>query len=95
MIEVTAKIECTSKSLWQDGETASLSFAPDYADGRNAEWAAATPALNLSMTVKGGVSELFGQGRKYTLTFTPADEVDGEPEAAAAADEQPLGEPGE
>jgi hypothetical protein len=69
MGDVTAKVVCTSKSMWADGETASLAFGPDYAEGANAAWAAATPALSLSMTVKGGVSELFEQGRAYTLVF--------------------------
>ena len=45
-------------------------FTPDYADGRNKEWALATPALSLIMTVRDEVAEAhFAQGDAYTLTF--------------------------
>lgn len=45
-------------------------FGPDYADGRNKEWAVATPALSLTMTVKDEIAERhFPQGTRMTLTF--------------------------
>lgn len=70
---VTAKVACTSKQpAWEGAST--LSFGPDYADGRNAEWAAATPALSLSMTVNGDVADAFELGGKYTLSFEPSAE---------------------
>lgn len=69
MTAVTAKVVCNSKSEGTYGT--SLSFGPDYSDGRNAEWAAATPALSVSMTVKSEVGALFEQGSAYTLTFEP------------------------
>jgi hypothetical protein len=73
MTAVTAKVECTRYDTgWQD--SVALTFSPDYADGRNADWAAATPALSLSMTVKADVAEHFKQGGKYTLTFTPTED---------------------
>jgi len=67
---VTAKVECTGRSVPYEGEVA-LSFGPDYADGRNAEWAAATPHLSLSMTVNDEAGQHFQLGGTYTLTFTP------------------------
>lgn len=70
---ITAKIECTNKSTAWEGAT-SLSFGPDYADGRNAEWAAATPSLSVSLTVIDSVAERFEVGGKSTLTFTPSDD---------------------
>lgn len=68
---VTAKVTCTAKSEGFEGAS-SLSFSPDYQDGRNAEWAAATPNLSLSMTVIGAVAEHFELGGKYTLSFEPS-----------------------
>jgi hypothetical protein len=73
MTAVTAKIVCTTKTVQSDG-SANLSFSPDYADARNKQWAAATPSLSLSMTVKGDVEAEFEQGDKYTLTFEPNDD---------------------
>jgi hypothetical protein len=70
---VTAKVACTSKQPAWEGAS-SLSFSPDYADGRNAEWAAATPSLSPTMTVKGDVADAFELGAKYTLTFEPSAE---------------------
>lgn len=69
---VTAKIVCTHKQHeYGDGpdEVVSVAFSPDYHDGRNAEWAAATPSLSLSMTVRGDVADQFETGKAYTLTF--------------------------
>jgi hypothetical protein len=73
---ITAKARCERKTVNGEGDnrTASLSFGPDYADGRNAEWAAATPHLNVQMTVKGAVADLFEQGRPYTLQFVEGEE---------------------
>jgi hypothetical protein len=71
MANVTAKVRLASKQLHEDGTFASLQFVPDYADGRNAEWAHATPALNLTMTVRGAVADHFPLNRSYTLTFAP------------------------
>lgn len=75
---VTAKVELRSKKEAYQGSL--LEFAPDYSDGRNAEWAAATPSLSLMMTVKGPVAEQFVQGEKYTLTFSK-EEADGDSSA--------------
>lgn len=69
MTAVTAKVECTSRTTYEGAVT--LSFGPDYASGRNAEWAAATPHLSISMTVNETAGAHFEQGSKYTLTFEP------------------------
>lgn len=82
---VTAKVQVNTKSVYGegDGQQSSLSIGPDYTDGRNAEWAAATPALSLSMTVNGDVGDFFEQGAKYTLTFTRDDEPESGEDAEA------------
>lgn len=82
MTAITAKVACTTKSQAWDGAT-KLSFGPDYADGRNAEWAAATPNLSVSMTVIDAVADNFELGGKYMLTFTPSDD-----EAAAPSEQE-------
>jgi hypothetical protein len=69
---ITAKIRLNTKSENGAGG-ATLSFGPDYQDGRNKEWATATPALSLSMTVVGDVADRFTEGDAYTLTFSPSD----------------------
>lgn len=70
---ITAKIRCTSKMGTGEGDnrTTPVSFAPDYQDGRNQEWAFATPSLQLNMTLRGAAADHFEVGKKYTLTFTP------------------------
>jgi len=70
---ITAKVKCSNKEpAWGDQTT--LTFQPDYQDGRNAAWAEATPALSLTMTVKGAVADKFEQGKPYTLTFTETED---------------------
>jgi hypothetical protein len=68
---ITAKVTCQSKSESGEGDTrqVAVTFAPDYADGRNKEWSLYTPALSLSMTLKGDVADRFEQGKAYTLQF--------------------------
>lgn len=76
MATVTAKVICTNNDANNAGGPGShtVTFAPDYADGRNAEWAAATPSLSLTMTVKADVAEHFPQGKRLTLAFVPEDD---------------------
>jgi hypothetical protein len=65
---ITAKVKLQRKE--PNGEASvRLVFVPDYADGRNAEWAYYTPGLMLDMTVKGEVADRFEQGGAYTLQF--------------------------
>lgn len=68
---VTAKVVCSTKNESGEGDSrhAVVTFQPNYADGRNAEWALATPHLSLSMTLKGAVADRFEQGKAYTLQF--------------------------
>jgi hypothetical protein len=69
-MNTTAKIRLTGKTAVTDGQTI-LNFSPDYAPGRNKEWAKYTPALSLGMTVLDSVAERFELGQSFTLTFTP------------------------
>jgi hypothetical protein len=72
---VTAKVFCQYKNETGDGDQRQsvVTFLPDYADGRNKEWSLYTPALSLSMTLKGSVADQFEVGKAYTLAFTPED----------------------
>lgn len=77
-MSVTAKVVCSVKTLQGEGtpyESYILNFSADYADGRNKEWAAATPYMYIQMSVKGDLKDLFEVGKKYTLTFDEAEEV--------------------
>lgn len=76
MTRITAKVMCNGKTEWGTGENrmATLGFCADYQDGRNKEWAASTPHLDLRMSVKGDVADHFAAGKKYTLTFAPEQE---------------------
>lgn len=57
------------------GWATEIELTPDYADGRNAEWAEATPAGMIRMTVKNGVAAAeFKEGRAFTVLFTAEDE---------------------
>jgi hypothetical protein len=60
------------------GSGSAVYLTADYADGRNKEWADATPSMNVSATVKNSVAEHFPAGQRFTLTFTPVDEDDEE-----------------
>ena len=65
---VTAKVTVQRAEPVGEDEV-QLHFVPDYADGRNRDWAKYTPGLSLVMTVKGEVGEQFRAGDAYTLTF--------------------------
>lgn len=68
---ITAKIVCQGKTEQGEGENRQtlVTFAPDYADGRNKEWSLYTPHLSLSMTLKGEVADRFEVGQAFTLQF--------------------------
>lgn len=72
-MKITAKVTCYSKFDSGEGDKrkSTLHFCPNYANGANAEWADATPALSLAMVVKGDVADQFLPQHDYTLTFTP------------------------
>lgn len=77
---ITAKVTCSSKVESGEGDKrqAVLTFGADYADGRNKEWSLYTPALSMSMTVKGEVADRFEPSQRYTLQFVQ-DEEDAQP----------------
>lgn len=77
---ITAKVFCANKVESGEGDTrqATVTFGADYADGRNKEWSLYTPALSLSLTLKGAVADRFEVGKAFTLQFVPEDA----PEAA-------------
>lgn len=77
-MKITAKVYCNGKTEYGEGgeRSATLTFCPDYADGRNSEWAKYTPSLNLQMNVKGSVADQFETQGRYTLTFTPDAETE-------------------
>ncbi|MGH3834201.1 MAG: hypothetical protein ACRDSF_00635 [Pseudonocardiaceae bacterium] len=69
---VTAKVRCNLKqefTTFDDKHGATIGFMPDYADDRNKKWAAATPHLDLRITVVGDVAQSFELGKAYILTF--------------------------
>jgi hypothetical protein len=72
---ITAKVTCHVKNETGEGDQrqTQVSFLPDYADGRNKEWSLYTPALSLSMTLKGEVADRFEVGKAYTLTFAKSE----------------------
>lgn len=78
MSAVTAKVRLSQMNQSADGQTG-LTFVPDYADGRNKEWALYTPAASFQMTVKASVAEHFTLGGAYTVTFEPSVEQPQEP----------------
>lgn len=72
MAAITAKVRCNLKQEMgaDDSRCATVGFMPDYADGRNQQWALATPHLELRMTLRGDVADCIEPGKCYTLTFT-------------------------
>lgn len=71
-METTLKMRLVSKTLSGGGEYAQcgLQFTTDYADGRNKEWASATPVADIKFTVKDEIGEQFELGAAYTFTVT-------------------------
>lgn len=52
-----------------------IELVPDYAEGRNADWAAATPAGMIRLTIKNELAaEQFQAGDAYDIVFTKATE---------------------
>jgi hypothetical protein len=68
----TLKMLLTSKTLHGGGT--GLAFTTDYADGRNKEWASATPVADIKFTVKNEIGERFELGKAYTFTVTESEE---------------------
>lgn len=79
---VTAKFKVARKipvGVTYDAETGEWSgkpygfeveLTPDYAEGRNKEWAEATPAGTIRLTIKNELAaQQFEAGAAYTVTF--------------------------
>jgi hypothetical protein len=67
---VTAKFKVARNT--DMGWGTEVELTPDYAQGRNAEWAAATPAGMIRMTIKNDVAAAqFPEGAPMTVTFEP------------------------
>lgn len=66
---VTAKLKVQSTNAFGSDQV-QVTFAPDYQDDRNKDWAVATPALSLTMTMKSDVAALFEQGEAIDLTLS-------------------------
>lgn len=86
MLPVSAKVKVYKNEPIGDPVYAhSVHLSADYADGKNKEWAYATPSLNLGMTVIPAVAKQFPVGRAFTLIFDP------EPEPEVVPEDQPDG----
>jgi hypothetical protein len=67
-MDFTAKVKVAAKTpSWDDNSN--LTFYADYADGKNAQWAAATPSMTVTMVVNNTVAETVEIGDAFTLTF--------------------------
>lgn len=65
---VTAKFKVARKTNMDWAHEVELT--PDYAGGKNAEWAEATPAGMIRLTIKNELAaEQFTEGASYTVTF--------------------------
>jgi hypothetical protein len=84
-MRTTAKVKLYYKTDQHNGSY-SLSFSPDYEDGRNAEWAHATPSLSLSMSVREDVAANFHEGQCFTLIFESEDAPQNAAETATEDD---------
>jgi hypothetical protein len=72
---MTAKVRLASKMPFPGADYTQLNFYPDYQDGRNNEWATATPSLTLTMNVKNEVADRLESQAPYTLTFTQEEDA--------------------
>lgn len=68
----TLKMLLSSKTL--TGNATGLVFNVDYANGRNKEWASATPVAQVTATVQNEIGERFKLGAAYTFTVEESDD---------------------
>jgi hypothetical protein len=67
-MKVTAKFKVNRATKM--GWATEVEMTPDYADGRNAEWAELTPAGMCRLTIKNELAaQEFTEGRALTVTF--------------------------
>lgn len=55
-------------------QSAEVEMVPDYAEGRNRDWAEYTPSGVIRMYVNGTALEQLTPGRAFTILMTPEDE---------------------
>lgn len=71
---VTAKFKVARRTE-MDWAT-EIELVPDYAQGRNAEWATATPAGMIRLTIKNDLAaQQFQEGQPFTVTFEAENEA--------------------
>lgn len=71
-MSVTAKFKVSrvTPMQWGDPDVHEVEFTPDYAEGRNAEWAKFTPSGVIRMTCGNPAAlQQFQQGKAFTVTF--------------------------
>lgn len=73
MGKVTARFQVSRVTPFgkpeDDWTQAEVEMTPDYAQGANADWAAATPSGVFRLTVTRAVAELFPPGRKLHIVI--------------------------
>lgn len=76
-MSVTAKFKVSGirNYNWENQPDAGeVILTPDYAQGRNKEWAEATPSGSISLHIqKAEAFKQFEQGKAFTVTFEPED----------------------
>ena len=73
-MKVTAKFTVYTivTTDYPNGTNVRVTLIPDYSDGKNAEWAAATPSGNITLDIdpsKTSAAELFKARKALTVTF--------------------------
>jgi hypothetical protein len=53
------------------GEITAVVLGPDYQDGRNKEWAAATPSFSTTLSVQNHLAEDLEVGQEVEVTLVP------------------------
>jgi hypothetical protein len=66
---VTAKLKVQSVNAFGSDQV-QVTFSPDYQNDRNKDWAVATPALSLSMTMRADVANQFEQGEAIDMILS-------------------------
>ena len=64
-------IRAVITGMSEAGEVTAIALGPDYQDGSNAEWAAATPSFSTTMSVQNRLAEGLEVGQEMEVTLTP------------------------
>jgi hypothetical protein len=75
-MSVTAKFKVSEVVNGAGYQSSRVRLVPDYAQGRNKDWAAATPAGVFELYIGNDTAAIkeFTQDRAFTVTFDPDDE---------------------